>query len=126
MHNRTLIVGSFLTLVFAAELLLYPGVAAGAADAPGAAAHSVEPSESHWPLILSGLYCVAVVLASLAGGWLPLFVRMTHTRLQLFTSLCGGLMLGIGLLHLLPHAVAVLDSLEHAHEHHRAQHQHEE
>jgi zinc and cadmium transporter len=114
MRNRTLIVGFFLTLVFAAELLLRPGMAAGASGVTTIAAHSVESAGSRWPLILSGFYCVAVVLASLAGGWLPLFVRMTHTRLQFFMSLCGGLMLGIGLLHLLPHAVAVLDSLDRA------------
>lgn len=69
---------------------------------------------SYWPQILAGIYCVAVVLASLAGGWLPLVVRLTHTRLQVSMSLCGGLMLGIGLLHLLPHSVAVLGSLDRA------------
>jgi zinc and cadmium transporter len=72
------------------------------------------PDGSHWPQILAGIYCVAVVLASLAGGWLPLVVRLTHTRLQVSMSLCGGLMLGIGLLHLLPHSVAVLGSLDRA------------
>jgi zinc and cadmium transporter len=72
------------------------------------------PDGSHWPLILAGVYCIAVVLASLVGGWLPLVVRLTHTRLQVSMSLCGGLMLGIGLLHLLPHAVAVLGSLDRA------------
>ena len=61
-----------------------------------------------------GFTRVAVVLASLAGGWLPLVVRLTHTRLQVSMSLCGGLMLGIGLLHLLPHSVAVLGSLDRA------------
>jgi zinc and cadmium transporter len=114
MQNRTLILGSFLTLLAATGLLLCTGIADGAAGAPDGAAHSVESSGSQWPLVLSGIYCVAVVLASLAGGWLPLFVRMTHTRLQFFMSLCGGLMLGIGLLHLLPHAVAVLGSLDRA------------
>lgn len=72
------------------------------------------PDGSHWPQILAGIYCVAVVLASLAGGWLPLVVRLTHTRLQVSMSLCGGLMLGIGLLHLLPHSVAALGSLDRA------------
>jgi len=76
--------------------------------------HEGLPSDSHWPQILAGIYCVAVVLASLAGGWLPLMVRLTHTRLQVSMSLCGGLMLGIGLLHMLPHSVAVLDSLDRA------------
>jgi zinc and cadmium transporter len=69
---------------------------------------------SHGPLVLAAVYSVAVVLASLAGGWLPLIVRLTHTRLQVLLSLCGGLMLGIGLLHMLPHAFAALGSLDRA------------
>jgi zinc and cadmium transporter len=69
---------------------------------------------SHGPLMLAAAYSAAVVLASLAGGWLPLIVRLTHTRLQISMSLCGGLMLGIGLLHMLPHAFAALGSLDRA------------
>jgi zinc and cadmium transporter len=76
--------------------------------------HVARPNGSRWPMILAGIYCVAVVLASLAGGWLPLIVRLTHTRLQVSMSLCGGLMLGIGLLHMLPHSVAALGSLDRA------------
>jgi len=57
------------------------------------------------------LYCLMVVIASLAGGWLPLVVRLTHLRLQLATSLVAGLMLGIALLHFLPHAAEETGSL---------------
>jgi zinc and cadmium transporter len=56
------------------------------------------------PSQLLALYSVLILLASLAGGWIPLFVRLTHTRLQLATSFVAGLMLGVGILHLLPHA----------------------
>jgi zinc and cadmium transporter len=56
------------------------------------------------PTTLLVLYCVLILLASLAGGWLPLWVRLTHTRMQLATSFVAGLMLGVGMLHLLPHA----------------------
>jgi zinc and cadmium transporter len=111
MHNRTLIVVSLLTLLAVTAFFSPLGIAA---EAPTAAVHTAESPGSHWPLLLAGIYCVGVVLASLAGGWLPLFIRMTHTRLQLSMSLCGGLMLGIGLLHLLPHAFAVLESLDRA------------
>jgi zinc and cadmium transporter len=62
--------------------------------------------------LVAAAYSAAVVLASLAGGWLPLVVRLTHTRMQVSISLCGGLMLGIGLLHMLPHAFAALGSLD--------------
>jgi zinc and cadmium transporter len=64
--------------------------------------------------VVAGVYSVAIVLASLAGGWLPLMVRLTHTRMQVSMSLCGGLMLGIGLFHMLPHSMAVLGSPDRA------------
>jgi zinc and cadmium transporter len=41
----------------------------------------------------------------LAGGSIPLIVRLTHRRMQLAVSLVAGVMLGVGLLHLLPHAL---------------------
>ncbi len=50
------------------------------------------------------VYCLLVLLASLAGGWLLLVIRPTHARLQIATSLVAGLMLGIALLHFLPDA----------------------
>ena len=64
------------------------------------------------PVLLLAAYCAAIILASLAGGWIPLLVRPTHTRLQVGTSFVAGLMLGVGLLHLLPHAFHQLHSLD--------------
>lgn len=61
---------------------------------------------------LLAIYCALVLLASLVGGWLPLFVRLTHTRLQMAISLVAGLMLGIALLHFLPDAAEQLHSLD--------------
>ena len=58
------------------------------------------------PLVI---YCMLILLASLAGGWIPIIVRLTHTRMQLAISFVAGVMLGVGLLHLLPHAVLALD-----------------
>lgn len=57
-------------------------------------------------VILLGCYCVLIVAASLSGGLLPWLVKLTHRRMQLMMSFVGGLMLGVALLHLLPHAVA--------------------
>lgn len=51
------------------------------------------------------LYCVSILLASLAGGLIPLFINLTHRRMQLAISLVAGFMLGIAVLHLLPHAL---------------------
>ncbi len=50
------------------------------------------------------IYCVLVLLASLAGGWLLLAMRLTHTRLQIAGSFVAGLMLSMALLHFMPHA----------------------
>jgi zinc and cadmium transporter len=52
---------------------------------------------------LAAIYCALVVLASLAGGWLPRWLRLTHSRMQTAVSFVAGVVLGIGLLHLLPH-----------------------
>jgi len=56
------------------------------------------------PKALLTLYCILILSGSLAGGWIPHMIRLTHTRLQLMMSFIGGAMLGVGFLHLLPHA----------------------
>jgi zinc and cadmium transporter len=62
------------------------------------------------PTILLLVYCAVVFVASLAGGSLPTLLRLTHTRLQLAVSFVGGLMLGLALLGMLPHALEQLGS----------------
>ena len=62
------------------------------------------------PESLLFVYCVFIILASVAGGQLSKWFRMTHLRTQLLMSGVGGLMLGIALLHLLPHASEILQS----------------
>jgi len=57
------------------------------------------------PLALLVIYCLLILPASLAGGWIPLMIRLTHRRMQLAVSLVAGMMLGVGLLHMLPHAL---------------------
>ena len=54
---------------------------------------------------LLGLYCLLILVASLAGGWVPLFIQLTHNRMQLALSSVAGFILGIALLHMLPHAI---------------------
>ena len=60
------------------------------------------------PLLMLAAYSVAIVAASLLGGWLPSLMQMTHTRTQLMMSFVAGLMLGVALYHLLPHGLAQL------------------
>jgi zinc and cadmium transporter len=66
------------------------------------------------PIVLLIVYSGLVVLASLAGGALPGLVRLTHRRMQFVMSFVGGLMLGVALLHLLPHSVAEQGSVDRA------------
>jgi zinc and cadmium transporter len=65
------------------------------------------------PVALLIIYCLLILVASLAGGWIPLFIQLTHIRLQVATSFVAGLMLGVGVLHLLPHAWHELRSIDH-------------
>jgi len=58
--------------------------------------------------LLLFFYSVAIVLASLLGGWLPTVMQLDHTRTQLLMSYVAGLMLGIAFYHLLPHAISTL------------------
>jgi len=61
---------------------------------------------------LLALYGAALFAASLLGSGLPRLFRMTHTRTQMVLSLISGLMLGVALLHLIPHAFASGQSID--------------
>ncbi|MHC2069515.1 ZIP family metal transporter [Bremerella sp. T1] len=65
-----------------------------------------------FPMALIAIYCLLIIAASLLGGWLPVVVRLTHTRMQLMMSAVGGLMLGVGILHMLPHGILETGSLD--------------
>ena len=58
------------------------------------------------------LYALAVGAASLLGGALPGRVRLTHLRIQLAMSAVGGVMLGVALFGLIPHAAASFGRVE--------------
>ena len=64
------------------------------------------------PLSVLVVYCVLIAGVSLLGGWLPTKIRITHTRMQLLMSFLGGIMMGVALLHLLPHSIAQTGSIE--------------
>jgi zinc and cadmium transporter len=72
-----------------------------------------EPAALSTPVLIA-IYGGLIILASLAGGWLPIAARLTHTRLQVAISFVSGLMLGVGLLHMLPHAWHQLRSIDRA------------
>ena len=58
------------------------------------------------------LYCVIVAAASVLGGLVPALARVSHTHVQLAMSFVGGLMLGVAVLHLLPHGAVQANSLD--------------
>jgi len=73
------------------------------------------------------LYCVLILLASLAGGAIPMLVRLTHKRMEVAVSFVAGVMLGVGLLHMLPHALMARAEIGHehlGHDHNHAEHDH--
>lgn len=65
------------------------------------------------PTLLLLSYCAAIFCVASLGGFLPRWVRMTHTRMQLIMSMVSGLMLGVAFYHLLPHSIAMAGG-EHA------------
>ena len=53
-------------------------------------------------------YSTAVILASVLGGLMPEWIRLTHNRMQIMISFVGGVMLGIAVFHMIPHSLASL------------------
>lgn len=64
------------------------------------------------PIALLAVYSLVCVAASLAGGWVPLVMQLTHRRMQIAISFVSGIVLGIALLHLLPHSFGELRSID--------------
>lgn len=65
--------------------------------------------DSNWRILATLIgYSAAVVLASVAGGLLPEWVRLTHIRMQKMISFVGGVMLGIAVFHMIPHSLVTL------------------
>ena len=56
--------------------------------------------------VLLTYYCIAVVVASIAGGLVPRWLRLSHRRTELIVSFVAGTMLGVAMLHMLPDALA--------------------
>lgn len=56
-----------------------------------------------WGLTIA--YGLGIAAASWVGGILPRLFHLSHNLIQTLLSFVGGLMLGIGVLHLLPHAI---------------------
>jgi zinc and cadmium transporter len=58
------------------------------------------------PLVPLTYYCLIILGASILGGMLPHWFRLTHRGMQIAVSFVAAMMLGVGMLHMLPHALA--------------------
>jgi zinc and cadmium transporter len=58
------------------------------------------------PLVLLTYYCALILVASIAGGMIPVWFQLTHRWMQFAVSFVAGVMLGVAVLHMLPHAIA--------------------
>ena len=63
-------------------------------------------------MYLLAIYCSIIAICSALGGSLPSMIRLTHKRIQMTLSLVSGVMLGVALLHLLPHSIYILGNPE--------------
>jgi zinc and cadmium transporter len=57
------------------------------------------------PAVLLAYYCALILIASIVGGMIPVWFQLTHRWMQFAVSFVAGVMLGIAVLHMLPHAV---------------------
>ena len=64
------------------------------------------------PALLVTLYAVCIAVIAFVGGSLNRWLRLTHTRMQLVVSLVAGLMLGVSLFHMLPHAAGLIRDID--------------
>jgi len=58
------------------------------------------------PIVPLTYYCLIILAASVLGGMLPLWFRLTHRGMQVAVSFVAAMMLGVGMLHMLPHAMS--------------------
>lgn len=56
------------------------------------------------------LYCIFIVLASLTGGMVPLWIGKLKLKLDLALSFSAGVMLGVAFLHMIPYAIELVQS----------------
>jgi zinc and cadmium transporter len=56
-------------------------------------------------VVLLTYYCALILVASIVGGMIPVWFQLTHRWMQFAVSFVAGVMLGVGVLHMLPHAV---------------------
>ncbi|MFM7107264.1 MAG: ZIP family metal transporter [Planctomycetaceae bacterium] len=75
--------------------------------------HPLVAAATDQPVPVGLAVCLALVAAAaFAGGSSVSFLALGHRPMQVLLSLTGGVLLGVGLLHLLPHAAHALHDVE--------------
>jgi zinc and cadmium transporter len=62
-------------------------------------------SDQTMPFVLLTYYCALILIASIFGGMIPVWFQLTHRWMQCAVSFVAGVMLGVAVLHMLPHAI---------------------
>lgn len=57
------------------------------------------------PLTYLTYYCVLILLASVFGGMIPVWWNLTHRLMEIAVSFVAGIIFGVAVLHMLPHAI---------------------
>jgi zinc and cadmium transporter len=65
----------------------------------------IDDRSSTMPFVLLTYYCALVLIASIIGGMIPVWFRLTHRGMQFAVSFVAGVMLGVAVLDMLPHAL---------------------
>ena len=63
------------------------------------------------PIVPLTYYCALIIAASIVGGMIPHWIRLTHRGMQIAVSFVAAMMLGIGMLHMLGHALTEAQEL---------------
>jgi zinc and cadmium transporter len=64
------------------------------------------------PIVPLTYYSIIILAASVVGGMLPLWFRLTHRGMQVAISFVAAMMFGVGMLHMLPHALSEARSVK--------------
>lgn len=57
------------------------------------------------PIVPLTYYCLLIIAASVVGGMIPHWFRLTHRGMQIAISFVAAMMFGVGILHMLAHAL---------------------
>jgi hypothetical protein len=51
------------------------------------------------------IYCAIIAAVSVLGGLVPILMKLSHRGMQMALSMVSGVLIGVAILHMLPHAL---------------------